>query len=61
MRAAWAEVPERAQWIRTLFAELNRQGNTVLLVTHDPKIAAMASRRVELSDGLVVTPEEKAA
>jgi putative ABC transport system ATP-binding protein len=44
-----------------LFAELNRQGNTVLLVTHDPKIAGMASRRVELSDGLVVAPEEKAA
>jgi putative ABC transport system ATP-binding protein len=44
-----------------LFAELNRQGNTVLLVTHDPKIAAMAQRRVELSDGLVVTGEERAA
>ena len=44
-----------------LFSELNRQGNTVLLVTHDPKIAAMASRRVELSDGLVVTAEERAA
>jgi putative ABC transport system ATP-binding protein len=44
-----------------LFAELNRQGNTVLLVTHDPKIAAMASRRVELQDGLVVREEDKAA
>jgi putative ABC transport system ATP-binding protein len=44
-----------------LFSELNRQGNTVILVTHDPKIAAMAQRRVELSDGLVVTTEEKAA
>jgi len=44
-----------------LFAELNRQGNTVILVTHDPKIAAMASRRVELSDGLIVMGEERAA
>jgi len=44
-----------------LFSELNRQGNTVVLVTHDPKIAAMAQRRVELSDGLVVTTEERAA
>ena len=44
-----------------LFAELNRQGNTVILVTHDPRIAAMASRRVELSDGLVVQNEEQAA
>jgi len=44
-----------------LFAELNRQGNTVVLVTHDPKIAALASRRVELQDGLVVHEEERAA
>jgi len=44
-----------------LFAELNRQGNTVLLVTHDPKIAGMASRRVELSDGLVLKEDERAA
>ncbi|MFI5180747.1 MAG: ABC transporter ATP-binding protein [Thermoanaerobaculia bacterium] len=44
-----------------LFADLNRQGNTVLLVTHDPKIAAMATRRVELSDGLVVKEDEQAA
>ncbi len=44
-----------------LFADLNRQGNTVLLVTHDPKIASMARRRVELSDGLVVTEGERAA
>ncbi len=44
-----------------LFSELNRQGNTVLLVTHDPKIAALASRRVELQDGLVVREEERAA
>jgi putative ABC transport system ATP-binding protein len=44
-----------------LFAELNHQGNTVILVTHDPRIAGMASRRVELSDGLVVKGEERAA
>ena len=44
-----------------LFCELNRQGNTVVLVTHDPKIAARASRRVELQDGLVVREEERAA
>ncbi len=44
-----------------LFGELNRQGNTVILVTHDPRIAALASRRVELSDGLVVKGEERAA
>lgn len=37
-----------------LFQELHRQGHTVLLVTHDPSIASLAQRRVELHDGLVV-------
>ncbi len=36
-----------------LFRELHRQGNTVVLVTHDPSIAALAERRVELHDGLI--------
>ncbi|HEY3349576.1 MAG TPA: ABC transporter ATP-binding protein [Thermoanaerobaculia bacterium] len=44
-----------------LFKELHRQGNTVVLVTHDPHIAALAERKVELRDGLVVTPEQQAA
>jgi putative ABC transport system ATP-binding protein len=44
-----------------LFQQLNRQGNTVILVTHDPHIASLARRRVELCDGLVVVPEAQAA
>jgi len=39
--------------ILDLFKDLNRQGNTVILVTHDLNIAAMASRRVEMRDGLI--------
>jgi len=39
--------------ILALFRELNAQGNTVILVTHDPGVAAQARRRVELRDGLV--------
>jgi len=39
--------------ILELFKDLNRQGNTVILVTHDLNIAAMASRRVEIRDGLI--------
>jgi len=35
-----------------LFRELHAQGNTVILVTHDPAIAAQAHRRVEIRDGL---------
>ena len=36
-----------------LFKELNTQGNTLILVTHDPRIAALAGRQVELRDGLI--------
>lgn len=45
-----------------LFKELHAQGNTVVLVTHDPTIATLAERRVELRDGLIHNgQEEKAA
>ncbi|OIQ83124.1 macrolide export ATP-binding/permease protein MacB [mine drainage metagenome] len=37
-----------------LLAELNAAGHTVILVTHDPRVAARASRVVELADGRVV-------
>jgi putative ABC transport system ATP-binding protein len=40
--------------VLALFRELHAQGNTVLLVTHDPGIAARAERRVELRDGLLL-------
>jgi putative ABC transport system ATP-binding protein len=49
------------QEVLALFRELHAQGNTVLLVTHDPTIAGMAGRRVELRDGLVYQEEELAA
>ena len=39
--------------ILELFQELNAQGNTVILVTHDLGIAALARRQVELRDGLI--------
>jgi putative ABC transport system ATP-binding protein len=44
-----------------LFGELHRGGHTVLLVTHDPGIAGMAERRVELRDGRVHDHEAEAA
>jgi putative ABC transport system ATP-binding protein len=49
--------------VLALFGELHAQGNTVVLVTHDPGIAARAERRVELRDGLILLEdcEEKAA
>jgi len=44
-----------------LFSEIHSQGNTVVLVTHDPSIAARAQRRIELHDGRIVAPERAAA
>lgn len=40
--------------VMELFQELNQQGHTLILVTHDPSIAAQASRRVLIKDGLSV-------
>ena len=40
-----------------VFANLHRQGNTIVIVTHDMAIASMAGRRVELHDGLVAEPQ----
>jgi putative ABC transport system ATP-binding protein len=40
-----------------LFRDLNRQGNTVLIVTHDLSIASTAQRRVELYDGVIAEPQ----
>jgi putative ABC transport system ATP-binding protein len=38
-----------------IFEEIHRQGNTVILVTHEPDIAEHAHRIVRLRDGLVET------
>ena len=40
--------------IMQLFQQLNREGVTVLIVTHDPKLALHASRTVEMRDGRVI-------
>lgn len=40
--------------ILALFERLHSQGVTVLLVTHDPAIAARASRQLVLRDGMLV-------
>ena len=47
--------------VLTLFQELNAAGNTLVLVTHDPSIAALAQRQVELRDGLIAGAVEGAA
>jgi putative ABC transport system ATP-binding protein len=49
------------QEVLALFRELHTRGNTVLLVTHDPTVAALAGRRVELRDGSLWDEQAEAA
>ena len=43
--------------ILDLFGELNASGVTIVVVTHDPEVAARAQRIVELRDGRIVADE----
>jgi putative ABC transport system ATP-binding protein len=47
--------------IMALLQELNRQGMTVVLVTHEPDIARFAGRILGFRDGKVVQDERNAA
>ncbi len=47
--------------IMNLFDELHSQGNTVILVTHEPDIAAHADRKIVLRDGKVLTDVKEEA
>jgi putative ABC transport system ATP-binding protein len=40
--------------IMRLFGELHQRGNTILLVTHEPRLAARCPRAIRLMDGRVV-------
>lgn len=39
--------------ILQLFRQLSQQGRTIALVTHDPEIAAVTPRRIEIRDGRI--------
>ena len=50
---------ESSQDIMRLLSELNRQGRTIVLITHEPDIATWARRVVRLRDGLVQSDESR--
>ena len=41
--------------IMALFAELNREGVTIVIVTHDHEVAAAAKRTIDMRDGRIVS------
>ncbi|MGB3337194.1 MAG: MacB family efflux pump subunit [Devosia sp.] len=41
--------------LMALLGELHRDGHTIIIVTHDPLIAAQTERVIEISDGVIIT------
>lgn len=46
---------ESGKEVMTILRELHAEGHTIILVTHDPTIAASADRVIELRDGLILS------
>lgn len=50
---------ENSQEIMNLFKHLNQQGTTIIMVTHDPRVAAQCERVVKIIDGRIVSDSRK--
>jgi putative ABC transport system ATP-binding protein len=46
--------------IMGIFQELNRQGITIIMVTHEPDVAAFTGRHIIFRDGLIIADSENA-
>jgi putative ABC transport system ATP-binding protein len=42
--------------VLSLFAELHQSGRTIMLITHEPDVAAASGRVIQLRDGLIESP-----
>jgi putative ABC transport system ATP-binding protein len=55
----WADEPtgnldsESTQAVLELLLRLNREGQTIVMVTHNPQVAAAAGRTINMRDGLI--------
>ncbi|MDO4900160.1 ATP-binding cassette domain-containing protein [Actinomyces sp.] len=50
-----------SQLIMDMLADLNDRGTTIIVVTHDPAVAAKASRRLRVVDGVVTQQSDASA
>ncbi len=48
---------QMARGVMELLEEINQQGTTIVMVTHDPELAARAQRNVHIVDGMVTDLE----
>jgi len=46
--------------VMELFADIHRQGNTIMLVTHNPELTRYANRVIYMYDGMLVGDEKTA-
>lgn len=63
----WADEPTgaldsaTAERVLDLLRELHAEGMTLLLVTHDPSVGAVAQRRITMQDGSIVSDQSRSA
>lgn len=50
---------ETSKTVLDTFIELNKVGQTIVMVTHEPEYAALADRVIELSDGVIIEDIKK--
>ena len=46
---------ENGKHIVSLLEQMNREGTTVVMVTHDQELASKGTRRIEMRDGKIIT------
>lgn len=49
---------QQAEEIMSIFQDLNAKGHTVIMITHEPDIAAHAKRIIQLRDGKIISDQK---